>query len=186
MPETPENAPKRGLNIFVFAPLVIFLGLATLFYVGMQRENPNELPSALIGQAVPSASFTDLRDDPAPTDADFNADNIKLVNFWASWCGPCRAEAPILERMAHEMEIPIIGINYKDQPSQALQFLQNYGDPFIKIGADISGRNAINWGVTGVPETFVVDANGTILLRYPGPITQDVLTNRILPLLNGE
>lgn len=168
----------------MFAPLVISAGLAGMFYIGLKGEDPNVLPSELVGRVVPSVNLTDLRSDPAPTDADFTADNIKLVNFWASWCGPCRAEAPILERMANEMEIPIIGINYKDQPAQALAFLKNFGDPFIKIGADSTGRNAIEWGVTGVPETFVVDENGTILLRYPGPITESVLNGHILPLLN--
>lgn len=177
---------KKSINYFMFAPLVISLGLALMFYLGLQRENPNELPSELIGRTVPSVNLTDLRADPAPTDADFTDGNIKLINFWASWCGPCRAEAPILERMAHEMDIPIIGINYKDQPAQAKAFLDSFGDPFIKIGVDFTGRNAIEWGVTGVPETFVVDENGIILLRYPGPITNAILTNRILPLLNGE
>lgn len=179
MTETPKK-----FNYFLLAPPIVFLGLAAMFYLGLKRENPNELPSEFIGRQVPSVNLTDLRSDPAPTDADFSADNIKLVNFWASWCGPCRAEAPILDRMAHEMDIPIIGINYKDLPAQALSFLDDYGDPFIKIGADYTGRNAIDWGVTGVPETFVVDESGTILLRYPGPITKSVLNNRILPLLN--
>jgi cytochrome c biogenesis protein CcmG/thiol:disulfide interchange protein DsbE len=84
------------------------------------------------------------------------------------------------------MGIAIIGINYKDQPEQAKSFLSAFGDPFIKIGADFTGRNAIEWGVTGVPETFILDGEGTILLRYPGPITQSILESRILPLLNGE
>lgn len=179
------DAPKK-FNFLLLAPPVIFLALTVMFYVGLQRENPNALPSALIGRAVPAVQLTDLRADPAPVDADFAAGNVKLVNFWASWCGPCRAEAPILERMADEMDIPIIGINYKDQPAQAKAFLGQFGDPFIKIGADLSGRNAIEWGVTGVPETFVVDESGVILLRYPGPITQSVLDNHILPLLNRD
>lgn len=184
MSEVPKIEQKRSFNLFLLAPPLVFFGLAAMFYVGLQRENPNELPSALIGQSVPPTNLTDLRSDPAPTDADFTAENVKLVNFWASWCGPCRAEAPILERMANEMDIQIIGINYKDQPTQALQFLNSFGDPFFKIGVDFTGREAINWGVTGVPETFVVDENGVILLRYPGPITNAVLNKRILPLLN--
>jgi len=177
------DTPKK-FNYFLLAPPIIFLGLAAMFYLGLQRENPNALPSEFINRQVPAVNLTDLRTDPAPTNADLTADTIKLVNFWASWCGPCRAEAPILEQMATEMDIPIIGINYKDQPAQALAFLDELSDPFIKVGADFTGRNAIDWGVTGVPETFVVDENGTILLRYPGPITSDVLNNRILPLLN--
>jgi len=183
---TQQDAPKKSFNPILLAPPLIFLGLAVLFYIGLQRENPNALPSQLIGQPAPLVNLTDLREDPAPTDADFRNGNMQLVNYWASWCAPCRAEAPMLERMADEMGIAIIGINYKDQPAQAKSFLNAFGDPFIKIGADFTGRNAINWGVTGVPETFILDGEGKILLRYPGPITQSILENRILPLLNGE
>jgi len=177
--------PNNSFNYFLLLPPLIFLGLATMFYVGLQRDNPNDLPSQFIGQAAPSVNLTDLREDPAPVDADFRNGDMQLVNFWASWCAPCRAEAPMLEHMAEELGISIIGINYKDQPAQAKSFLSQFGDPFIKIGADFSGRNAIEWGVTGVPETFILDGEGKILLRYPGPITQSVLTNRILPLLGG-
>ncbi len=179
------EAPKKSFNPLLLLPVLIFLGLATMFYVGLQRENPNDLPSAFIGRDAPSVNLTNLREDPAPVDADFRNGNMQLVNFWASWCAPCRAEAPMLEHMADEMGIAIIGINYKDQPSQAEAFMAQFGDPFIKVGADASGRNAIEWGVTGVPETFILDGEGKILLRYPGPITQSVLTNRILPLLGG-
>lgn len=182
---TDQDQAKKKFNPFLLLPPLVFLGLAAMFYVGLQRENPNALPSQLIGQPAPLLDLTDLREDPAPIDADLRNGNIQLVNFWASWCAPCRAEAPILERMADEMGIPIIGINYKDQPSQAKSFLSAFGDPFIKIGADFTGRNAINWGVTGVPETFVIDGDGKILMRYPGPITQSVLESRFLPLLNG-
>ncbi len=183
--DAPEETPaKKRFNYFLLAPPLIFLSLAGMFYVGLQRENPGALPSVLIGRPVPSVDLLDLRADPAPADADFTASNVKLVNFWASWCAPCRAEAPILERMANEMNIPILGINYKDQPSQALAFLDELGDPFLKVGADPNGRNSIDWGVTGIPETFVVDENGVILFRYPGPISTAILNKRILPLLN--
>ena len=178
-PETPKK-----FNIFLLLPPLIFLGLGTMFYVGLQRDNPNALPSQFMGRAAPALNLTDLRDDPAPVDADLRTGEVQLVNFWASWCAPCRAEAPMLEKMASEMGISIIGINYKDQPAQAKSFLAQYGDPFVSIGADFTGRNAIEWGVTGVPETFVVDGNGIILLRYSGPITTSVLQKRILPLLN--
>lgn len=180
------DQPEKKFNIFLLLPPLIFFSMATLFYVGLQRDNPNQRPSQLIGQTAPAGNFTDLREDPAPIDADFRNGNMQLVNFWASWCAPCRAEAPILERMAHEMGISIIGINYKDQPVQARAFLSQFGDPFIKVGADFTGRNAIEWGVTGVPETFILDGEGTILMRYPGPITQSILDKRILPLLNGD
>lgn len=181
------DTPKKKFNIILLIPPLIFFGLAVLFYVGLHREgSPNALPSQLIGRPAPHVNLTDLREDPAPVDADFRNGKMQLVNFWASWCAPCRAEAPMLERMATEMDIPIIGINYKDQPEQAKSFLSTLGDPFVKIGADFKGRNAINWGVTGVPETFILDGDGKILLRYPGPITPSILNNRILPILRGE
>ncbi len=190
--DTPEMAPekttkapvKKRFNYILLIPPFIFLVLAGVFYMGLQRENPGELPSVLIGQPTPSVNLADLRTDPAPTDTDFRANNFKLVNFWASWCAACRAEAPMLEKIANELNIPILGIDYKDRPSDGLAFLDELGDPFIKVGADRNGRNSIDWGVTGVPETFVVDGNGVILLRYPGPISTSILNRRILPLLN--
>ena len=177
---------KKGFNWFLIAPPAVFAILAGMFAFSLADANNTNLPSELLGETVPSVDLTDLRADPAPVDADFRNGKVQIVNFWASWCAPCRAEAPLLERMASEMGISIIGVNYKDQPNQAKVFLEQFGDPFVKIGADFSGRNAIEWGVTGVPETFVIDGDGVILLRYPGPITNSVLTNRILPLLSPE
>ena len=182
---TDQDQAKKSFNPFLLLPPLIFLGFAIMAAIALQRDDPNALPSQLIGQPAPLVNLTDLREDPAPVDADFRNGNMQLVNFWASWCAPCRAEAPMLDRMAGEMGIAIIGINYKDQPDQAHSFLNAFGDPFIKIGADFTGRNAINWGVTGVPETFVIDGDGKILMRYPGPITQSILESRFLPLLNG-
>lgn len=179
------DEPKKSFNLLLLLPPLVFFGLAIIFYLGLGRDDPSALPSQFIGQDAPPLNLTDLREDPAPEDADLRNGTIQLVNFWASWCAPCRAEAPMLEHMASEMGIPMIGINYKDQPAQAKAFLRQYGDPFQKLGADTTGRNGINWGVTGVPETFVVDGNGKVLLRYPGPITQNILDNRILPLLSS-
>ena len=107
---------------------------------------------------------------------------MKLVNFWASWCAPCRAEHPLLSELAAE-GVPVLGINYKDEPDKALAFLGELGDPFARVGADASGRTGLDWGLYGVPETFVVDEAGTILLRHAGPLTPDVLEDRLRPLL---
>jgi cytochrome c biogenesis protein CcmG/thiol:disulfide interchange protein DsbE len=126
-----------------------------------------------------------LRDDPAPTAADLAAPGVKLVNFWASWCAPCRVEHPILEEIA-AAGTPVIGVNYKDTPANALAFLDELGDPYRRIGADATGRTGIDWGIYGVPETFVIDASGNILLRHPGPITRDIFEARFAPLLEAR
>ena len=169
-------------NLALLVPPVIFAGLAGMFYIGLSEDNPADVPSLLTGKHVPALNLTDLRGDPAPTIEDLELNGIKLVNFWASWCGPCRTEHPNLMKMA-ENGIPIIGVNYKDNPGNALGFLASLGDPFAKVGADFTGRNAIEWGVTGVPETFVIDGNGEIVLRYPGPITGEVFTKYIAPAI---
>ena len=123
-------------NWLLILPPLVFLGFAALAFLGLRRENPEELPSALVGNPAPAlAGVTALRDDPAPTAADLTAPGVKLVNFWASWCAPCRAEHPQLTALAEE-GIPVIGINYKDQPDKALRFLADLGDPFARIGAD--------------------------------------------------
>ena len=168
--------------IFALLPPVIFAGIAGLFYFGMNRDNPDALPSTMVGREVPTLTVEVLGDLPLVTDATLSADNVKLVNFWASWCVPCRVEHPQLEEMAAS-GIEIIGINYKDQPDNALGFLEELGNPYAAIGADTTGRTGINWGVYGVPETFVVDADGIVRYRHPGPITQDILKNQILPAI---
>jgi cytochrome c biogenesis protein CcmG/thiol:disulfide interchange protein DsbE len=106
------------------------------------------------------------------------------VNFWASWCAPCRAEHPLLTEIAAS-GVPVIGVNYKDTPANALAFLDELGDPFASIGADRSGRTGLDWGIYGVPETFVVDADGTVLLRHPGPLTRDIVARRLQPVIDG-
>jgi cytochrome c biogenesis protein CcmG, thiol:disulfide interchange protein DsbE len=176
----------RRPNLLVALPPLIFLGFALLAYFALKRENPGELPSALAGRPAPSLAATvPLRDDPAPSDADLRTGEVTLVNFWASWCGPCRVEHPILTDLDAE-GIAVVGVNYKDEPGNALGFLEELGDPYRAIGADVAGRTGLDWGIYGVPETFVVAGDGTILLRHPGPLTQDILERRIRPLLAPE
>ena len=163
-------------------PPVIFAGLAVLFYVGMQRENPDELPSALQGKPAPAVQVTPLGDKKPFNDNDLRADGVKLVNYWASWCAPCRVEHPHLEDLA-EQGVTIYGVNYKDKPGNALKFLEELSDPYAAIGADDSGRMALDWGVYGVPETYVIDGEGKIVLRFAGPITERVLESQILPAI---
>ena len=165
-------------------PPVIFLGLAALFYFGMQRDDPDGLPSALVGKQAPAVAVTPLGDGEPFSDADLRDGTVKLVNYWASWCGPCRAEHPNLELLASE-GITIYGANYKDKPAQALKFLEELGNPYAAIGADESGRMALNWGVYGVPETYVIDGDGNIILRFAGPITQRALEATIRPAIEA-
>ncbi len=170
------------LSPLMIAPPVIFAGLAALFYFGMQRENPDELPSTLTGKPAPAVEVSALGDKPLFSDADIRSGGVKLVNYWASWCAPCRVEHPHLERLADE-GITIYGVNYKDKPANALGFLKELGDPYTAIGADPAGRMALEWGVYGVPETYVIDGEGRIVLRFAGPITERVLQSKIRPAI---
>ncbi|KGB81426.1 thiol:disulfide interchange protein [Rhodovulum sp. NI22] len=163
-------------------PPLIFAALAGLFLYGMVREDPDALPSTRIGQQAPAMTVTPLGDSAPFTDADLQAPGVKLVNFWASWCGPCRAEHPILERLSNE-GVTIYGINYKDEPEKALRFLEELGDPYAAIVADGTGRTALEWGVYGVPETFVIDGSGKVILRFAGPMTTQVLEKTIRPAM---
>lgn len=163
-------------------PPLIFVGLAALFMSGLDRDDPNALPSTLKNRPAPVIEIAALGDLIPLTDADLRKPEVKLVNFWASWCQPCRAEHPNLETLK-QMGIPVYGVNYKDDAANALKFLAELGNPYAASGQDENGRQAINWGVYGVPETYVIDANGTILLRFPGPITARILKDIILPAI---
>jgi cytochrome c biogenesis protein CcmG/thiol:disulfide interchange protein DsbE len=166
----------------MIAPPAIFAALAALFYVGMFREGKDALPSARAGQTAPPVVLTELPGKTLFDDAVLRDGEVKLVNYWASWCAPCRVEHPNLDRLAAE-GIPIYGINYKDKPNNALSFLDELGDPYTAIGADTTGRMALDWGVYGVPETYVVDGNGTIILRFAGPVTERVMRETIRPAI---
>lgn len=170
------------LSPMVALPPVVFAALALLFYVGMQREDPESLPSAQIGQPAPPVALTQLGPNAPFDDEALQAPGVKLVNYWASWCAPCRVEHPNLEILAED-GVPIYGINYKDDPAKALGFLEELGDPYVGLGADATGRIALDWGVYGVPETYVIDGEGKIVLRFAGPVTQRVLEEKIRPAI---
>ena len=166
----------------MLAPPLVFAGLAALFFVSMQRSDPDQLPSAMEGRAAPAVQVVALGTGPELTDAMLREPGVKLVNFWASWCAPCRAEHPVLKSLQAE-GVTILGVNFKDKPEAALQFLQDLGNPYAAIGADVSGRMGLDWGLYGVPETFVIDGTGKVILRHAGPITASILEDRIRPAL---
>jgi len=157
----------------VFIPLAIFLVLAVVFLTRIGGDH-SVVPSALIGKAAPQLSLPALEgsNSPALDPASFKG-NITVVNVWASWCSPCRVEHPLLVRIAKDKRVRVVGINYKDQPANALRFLSQLGNPFAAIGVDNAGRAAIEWGVYGVPETFVVGRDGLIKYKQVGPITPE-------------
>lgn len=173
-----------ALRPLALVPVAVFAALAGVMAAGMFREDPDALPSAREGAQAPTLTLEVLGDKPAFDAESLAGDGVKLVNFWASWCAPCRVEHPNLEALADE-GIEIYGINYKDDPAKALSFLEELGDPYAGIGTDERGRTALDWGVYGVPETYVIDADGKIVLRFAGPVTQRALTERIRPAMEA-
>ena len=163
-------------------PGVVFAGFVGLALVGMFREDPNSLPSAREGQPAPPVVLEEFPGKAMFNDETLRDGQVKLVNYWASWCAPCRAEHPILEALAAE-GIAIYGVNYKDQLANADQFLSELGDPFTAVGRDEKGRMAIDWGLYGVPETYVIDGDGQVILRWAGPITQRVIDGTLRPAM---
>ena len=172
------------MNWLLAIPIVLFAAIAGIFASGMYFGQGDELPSALIGKPAPTVNI-DTMDGLVPfTDDVLRDGQVKIVNFWASWCGPCRVEHPNLVTLAAE-GIPIYGINYKDRPFAANAFLEELGDPYTAIGADLDGLYALDWGVYGVPETFLLDGDGTILFRMAAPLTTRELEGRLRPALDA-
>ena len=169
-----------------FIPIIAFLGLVIIGGLALQgtlsgSRNPNQLPSVLIGKPAPDVPLPLLQNSRAELALDAYRGQPLLVNFFASWCAPCRAEAPALEHLSNQ--ISIIGIAYKDRPQDTLQFLEQYGNPFVAIGRDDDGRAGMAWGVYGVPETYLIDPSGQIKWRHAGPLTRDVITTQLLAKL---
>jgi cytochrome c biogenesis protein CcmG, thiol:disulfide interchange protein DsbE len=179
---TAAEEQRTSINtrrILVLAPLAVFLALAVLFMVGLRSGDPSILPSALIGHNAPQTNLppiAGLDRDGAPVPgldpADFKG-AVTIVNVWASWCVPCHDEAPLLMQVAKDTRVRLVGINYKDDPDNARRFLGRYGNPFVAAGADANGSAGIEWGVYGVPETFLVGRDGRIAYKLVGPITPD-------------
>jgi cytochrome c biogenesis protein CcmG/thiol:disulfide interchange protein DsbE len=182
-----ETGPTRrwrrlGLTLL---PLILFATLAGVFLVQLlSGRDASTVPSALIGSAAPQTDLPALEgiDLPALRSADF-AGKVTLVNVFASWCGPCREEHPLLMQLARDERFSIVGLNYKDGADNARRFLAQLGNPYKAVGTDGSGRAAIEWGVYGVPETFVVGRDGTILFKQVGPLTPQAVSTGLMPIL---
>jgi cytochrome c biogenesis protein CcmG/thiol:disulfide interchange protein DsbE len=171
-------------------PLVLFMALTGLFYVGLFSGDPSKLPSALIGKKVPAFDLPPLEGlvrngvkIAGISSNDLAKGRISIVNIWASWCIPCRAEHPFLVQLAEQSKAPLFGINYKDGTAGARRFLGRYGNPFVAVGVDAKGATAIDWGVYGIPETFIVGGDGTILYKHVGPIDAGVIKKTLLPVI---
>lgn len=179
-----ESAKPRS-SLLRFLPVLGFIAVAGAFYFGLTREDANVLPSTFIDKPAPETELPPLYEGrPGLSTAALADGKVKLVNVWASWCGPCRVEHPFLMQLASE-GVDIRGFNYKDQPGQAKSFLADLGDPYTAIGADESGRAGINWGVYGVPETFVINGEGRIVYKHVGPIQNRDLETRIRPAIEA-
>jgi cytochrome c biogenesis protein CcmG, thiol:disulfide interchange protein DsbE len=186
---TLPQTPPRGRRIIVLLPLAVFLALTALFLVRLFSGDPSRIPSALIGRPAPALDLPPVagleRDGkaiPGILAADFRG-NVTVVNVWASWCIPCHDEAPFLLELAGDTRIRLVGINYKDQPDNARRFLNRYGNPFLASGADQNGRAAIEWGVYGVPETFLVGRDGRIAYKLVGPIGAANFEHEVKPAI---
>jgi len=184
---TVSSEGKRRPNVFVLLPLIVFIALAALFFYRLGSGDPSRIPSALIGHPVPAIDLPPIpgleRDGkavPGVTNATFQG-AVTIVNVWASWCVPCHDEAPLLEQLSRDKRIQLVGINYKDAPDNARRFLSRYGNPFAAAGRDEAGRASIDWGVYGVPETFLIGRDGRIAYKLVGPITADNLANTLGP-----
>jgi cytochrome c biogenesis protein CcmG/thiol:disulfide interchange protein DsbE len=169
-------------------PLAIFAVMAALFAFALRSGDPSRLPSALIGRAAPAVALPPLeglsdgvRAIGGFDTAELARGEVTVVNFWASWCAPCVQEHPLLVALKEQTGVKLYGINYKDQAATARRFLGRYGNPFTAVGVDASGRAAIEWGVTGMPETFIVNGKGEIVYKHIGPISPETLETKIIP-----
>jgi cytochrome c biogenesis protein CcmG/thiol:disulfide interchange protein DsbE len=175
--------------LIVFVPLLVFAALAAMFFFRLGSGDPSRIPSALIGRPAPTLALPALpglerNGVGVPSlDAQSLKGEVTVLNVWASWCVPCRDEAPFLMQLATDSRIRLVGMNYKDQPENARRFLGQYGNPYVANGVDANGRAGIEWGVYGVPETFVIDRGGIVAYKLIGPITSDNLEKELRPAI---
>ncbi len=187
---TTDVESPRGSRGSYFLPLIILAAMATLFLAALYSGDPSRLPSALIGKPVPQFTLPPVeglaeigQNTPGLASADLADGRVSVVNVWASWCGPCIQEQPHLVALKKRQDLRLVSINYKDDPAAARRFLSRFGNPFDAIGADLSGRVGIDWGVYGVPETYVVNGHGKIVYKFVGPLSEEAIRNELLPIV---
>ncbi len=187
----PNRSESAGPRVWVSrrrllyaAPAAAFVGLAVALTWGLTR-NPRELPSTLIGKPVPRFNLPSVRGRALGLSSADLTGEVSLVNVFASWCVACRAEHPVFMKLKEDGVVAIHGINYKDRPQDAAEWLDGLGDPYTRTGADLDGRVSIEWGVYGVPETFVIDREARIVFKQVGPVTPEVYRSKIGPLIEG-
>ena len=187
MSQTPDTFPPKNRMRAVLAllPLIVFIAVAAIFFRQLgSGKDISEIPSALIGTMAPALSLPPLEgaNVPALTDAAIRG-RLTLVNVFASWCVPCRQEHPLMKELAKDNRIQIVGINYKDRAENALRFLGELGNPYAAIGVDPNGKAAIDWGVYGIPESYLVAADGTILYKRVGPFDEKSVREGLFPAI---
>lgn len=182
LPAEPARRPRR---LAVLLPLVVFVLLAGVFLLQLlSGRDTSVVPSALIGQPAPETSLAPLDGLGLPgVESTAFAGKVTVLNIFASWCAPCREEHPVLLGLAQDKRFALVGLNYKDQAEDARRFLGELGNPFGAVGVDPAGRTAIEWGVYGVPETFVVGKDGTILFKHVGPLTEESVRSDVMPVI---
>jgi cytochrome c biogenesis protein CcmG/thiol:disulfide interchange protein DsbE len=186
MTATDERKPRK-LKLVYLLPLGLVLSLTLIFLLRLgSGDDPSVVPSALVGQPAPPFELPPLEGAGVPGLARGDLDGqVTVVNIFASWCGPCRVEHPQLVALAADERIRVVGIDYKDQPANALRFLNELGNPYAAIGVDTRGRAAIDWGVYGVPETFVVDRAGVIRFKFIGPLSAETVEGALMPVIEA-
>jgi cytochrome c biogenesis protein CcmG/thiol:disulfide interchange protein DsbE len=164
--------------------LIVFLSLVVALAIGLTRD-PRKVPSPLIGKSVPEFSLPPVKGRTLGLSSADLKGEVSIVNVFASWCVACREEHPLLMQLKQSGFVPIHGLNYKDRPDDAVRWLDEMGDPYVRTGADLDGRVGIDWGVYGVPETFVIDREGRIVYKQIGPIIPEVLNEELRPLIES-
>ncbi len=182
MTEAGDALPPQRRNLLRFLPLALFAAVGVVFAIQLASPPGDSLRSRLIGKPAPILDLVNLEDGGAPlTHADFNG--VTVINFWASWCGPCQLEHPALIELSKRDDVTVLGIVWHDTPQAAQRYLAREGDPFVKSGVDTNSEAGLRWGVEGVPETFVINAAGVVVYKHAGPILNDDLARKVLPAI---